>query len=56
MGKVLECNHSLRELIRPHLPEADWAFADIVGTESRSGVMALIERMAAGQPIDKKAP
>jgi two-component system cell cycle sensor histidine kinase/response regulator CckA len=55
-GTVLECNHSLRELIKSGLPEAGWAFADIVGAESRAGITAWIERMARSQPPADKKP
>jgi two-component system cell cycle sensor histidine kinase/response regulator CckA len=53
-GKVLECNHSLRELIKSRLPEAGWVFAEIVSAENRSGITAWIERIARGQVAERK--
>ena len=53
-GRVLECNASLRELIRSTFPESGWAFADIAAAESRPAIVSLIERVASGQPTEKK--
>ena len=52
-GNVLECNSSLRELIKLKYPEAGWAFTDILTEESRSFFKTLIERIAGGQQPEK---
>jgi len=53
-GTVLECNRSLRELVKFKVPDTAWLFLDIVSQEDRASVTALIEKICAGQNPDKK--
>lgn len=54
LGIVLECNASLRELVKFELPEQGWPFTDIVSQENRDTINALIAQIASGQPANKK--
>ncbi len=53
-GTVLDCNNSLRDLIRSKMSGAGWNFLDIISEDNRSDVTGLIAKSAQGQPADKK--
>jgi two-component system cell cycle sensor histidine kinase/response regulator CckA len=53
-GAVLECNQSLRELVKFTLPNDGWSFLEIVAEESRKEVKLAIVRTLANDLSDKK--
>ncbi len=53
-GWVLDCNDSLRELLKFRVADCGWSFFDIIKEDNRSDIKALIAKISQGQPIDRK--